>query len=170
VSCNEKQDTKYDNFILAYTNIIQYIYLMKKERDKYCKCLYYSTNALGRIMTKMAEEEFSLTGLNPSYAFLLMIVNEKPGVQPTELSELMMLTPSTITRLVDKLVDKGYIERKINGKLVFLNPTGKSIELDPKLKEAWVRLYKRYTSILGENQANILTIGIYDAAMKLEEN
>jgi MarR family transcriptional regulator, organic hydroperoxide resistance regulator len=143
---------------------------MINERDKYCKCLYYSANALSRIMTKMAEEEFSITGLNPSYAFLLMKVNEKPGIQPTEISNIMMLNPSTITRLVDKLVDKEYIEREINGKSVFLNPTRKSTDLDPKLREAWVRLYKRYTSILGENQANILTLGIYDVAQKLEKH
>jgi MarR family transcriptional regulator, organic hydroperoxide resistance regulator len=142
---------------------------MTCKRDKYCRCLYYSANALSRIITKIAEEEFSTTGLAPSYAFLLMTINDNPGIQPTELSNIMILNPSTITRLADKMVDKGYIERKISGKSVYLHPTTKSIDLNPKLIEAWTNLYKRYTEILGENQANILTIGIFDAASKLEK-
>ena len=55
------------------------------EKSKYCGCLYYSANALSRIMTKMADEEFASAGLSSSYAFLLMTVNHKPGIQPKEI-------------------------------------------------------------------------------------
>jgi DNA-binding MarR family transcriptional regulator len=142
---------------------------MIEKREKYCKCLFYSSNALSRIMTRIAEEEFAPTGLAPSYAFLLMIINDQPGIQPTEISNIMMLNPSTVTRFVEKMVDKGFLKKRIDGKSVYLYPLEKSTKINSKLREAWLNLYKRYTKILGETQANILTISIYESALKLEK-
>lgn len=76
---------------------------MENEKNVYCNCLYYSVNALSRKMTKMADEEFAITGLSSSYAFIMMTVNSKPKIQPNQLAEIMMLMPSTVTRLVEKL-------------------------------------------------------------------
>ncbi len=142
---------------------------MSCEKDsKYCTCLYYSANALARIMTKLAEEEFSITQLAPSYAFLLMTVNDKPGIQPKEISEKMMLTPSTVTRLIEKMEIKGYLERKSVGKFTEVYPTEKSRELDAKIHEAWMNLFRRYVGILGEDESKKLTDEIYQAALKLQ--
>ncbi len=156
-------------FLFVHTNIIIYISHMGCSKDnKYCGCLYYSTNALSRIITKMAEEEFSITQLAPSYAFLLMIINEKPGSGPKEISQKMMLTPSTVTRLIEKMEGKGYVSRKINGKFTEVYPTQKSTEIDNKIREAWVNLFKRYEELLGNETSKQLTNDIYDAALKLQ--
>jgi hypothetical protein len=37
---------------------------MKDEMPDYCGCLFYSVNALSRIMTRMADEAFATTGLS----------------------------------------------------------------------------------------------------------
>ncbi len=140
---------------------------MKKEDSKYCGCLYYSANALGRVMTKMAEEEFVITGLTPSYAFLLMGINEKPGIQPSEISQHMQLTPSTVTRLIEKMEMKGYVERKSVGRTTEVYPTTKSKKLDEQIKEAWMNLNKRYIELLGEKKAQKLTSDTYEASKKL---
>ena len=140
---------------------------MEKCNSPYCGCLYYSANALSRLMTKMADEEFVVTGLSTSYAFLLMTVNNKPGVQPKEISELMQLTPSTITRLIEKMEQKNLLERKSNGRITEVYPTGKSLELDKKIRDAWKNLYHRYTELIGEEEAKKLTGSIYDAVKKI---
>lgn len=141
---------------------------MERCNSKYCGCLYYSTNALSRIMTKMADEEFAVTGLSSSYAFLLMTVNDKPGIQPKEISEQMQLTPSTITRLIEKMEQKKLLERKSTGRITEVYPTEKSKEMDKKIKEAWINLYHRYSEIIGEAEAKELTTNIYSAVNKLE--
>lgn len=141
---------------------------MEKENSKYCGCLYYSSNALSRLMTKMADEEFGITGLSTSYAFLLMTVNSKPGIQPTEISEQMHLTPSTITRLIEKMEQKNLLERKSSGRITEVYPTEKSLKLDGKIKEAWQNLYNRYSDLIGEPEANGLTNSIYEAIKKIE--
>jgi hypothetical protein len=43
-------------------------------------CLYYSSNKLSRMIGKMADEEFRITGLSPTYAFLVSILNEGYGI------------------------------------------------------------------------------------------
>jgi len=141
---------------------------MEKCESKYCGCLYYSANALGRVMTKMAEEEFAVSGIAPSYAFLLMSVNDKPGIQPKEISEHMQLTPSTITRLIEKMESKGYVERKSIGRTTEVYPTAKSIKLDKRIKKAWMNLHKRYTGLLGEKKAQKLTADVYAASTSLQ--
>jgi len=140
-----------------------------KEKSKYCTCLYFSSNALARLMTKISDEEFSSTGLTTSYAFVLMTVNDKPGIQPTEISQQMMLTPSTVTRLIDKLESKRYLKREYEGKQTKVFPTEKSLVLDKKLRESWHKLFVKYSDILGENMSIDLTSDISKAVGKLEE-
>jgi DNA-binding MarR family transcriptional regulator len=140
---------------------------MGKKDSIFCRCLYYSANAFARLMTKMAEEEFSITGLSPSYAFLLMSVNDKPGIHPKELSEVMLLTPSTVTRLLEKLEHKGLLERKSIGKITEVHPTIKSLKINDNIKAAWSNLYDRYSEILGEEEGKSLTAEIYKASQKI---
>lgn len=116
----------------------------------------------------MADESFANTGLSSSYAFLLMIINERPGIQPKEISIQMLLTPSTVTRLIEKLEFKGYLERKPAGRITEVFPTKLSLDLNEALKASWRNLFKKYSEILGEEQGVQLTSDIYGAIQQLE--
>lgn len=131
-------------------------------------CLYFTTNRLSRVITKMAEESFQRYGFSPTHAYLMMVVNEKEKVTPTELSQVLHMTPSTITRFVDKLVSKGLLERKIEGKNIFVLPTNKGREVQADIEKALHDLYCRYSEILGEDVGKSLTKIIHDAGEKLE--
>lgn len=140
-----------------------------ENRKDYCRCLYYSANALSRAITKMAEEAFADTGLPPSHAFLVMSINKYPGIAAGELAGLQMLTPSTITRLVEKLEKKGLAKRVNEGRSTLVFPTPASVALNEKIKAAWSGLYRKYAAILGDEEARSLTSRIYDAALALEK-
>ncbi len=142
---------------------------VRNQKNIYCNCLYYSTNALARKITKMADEEFSVTGLSSSYAFVMMTVNSHPEIQPNQIAEIMMLMPSTVTRLVEKLEAKGLLERKAQGKYSYITSTIKGKELDEKIKTAWNNLYKRYSTLLGKKLTDELTIDIFKAAEIISE-
>jgi DNA-binding MarR family transcriptional regulator len=135
---------------------------------KYCGCLYYTANALGRAMTRMADEEFATTGLASSYAFLLMTVGHHPGIQPTGISETMLLTPSTITRLIEKMESKGLVRRKSAGRATKVYLTVNGEQLLPKILDAWRNLYRRYSNLLGEDAAKQLTELSFEAVIKME--
>jgi DNA-binding MarR family transcriptional regulator len=141
--------------------------MMSVNHSKYCDCLYYSCNALSRVLTKMADEAFSTTGLSSSYAFLLMIVNDKPGVQPKEISEQMQLTPSTVTRLVERMEFRGYLTRTQVGRSTEVYPTQLSQELNPTIKTAWKSLFERYSNLIGKEESQALTAKINDANVRL---
>jgi DNA-binding MarR family transcriptional regulator len=116
----------------------------------------------------MAEEEFAVTGLSPSHAFVLMTVCHKPGLQAGEISREMQLTPSTVTRLVEKLEHRRLLERESVGRSTRVTPTAAATELLPAVKAAWSRLYTRYTTLLGKEAAAQLTAATYEAAKKFD--
>lgn len=141
---------------------------MEKCESKYCGCLYYSVNALSRAITKMADEEFSKTGLqSSSYAFLLMTVNENAGIQPKEIADHMQLTPSTVTRLIEKMESRELLTREHIGRITKVFPTQNSLDLDSKIKDAWQNLHNRYSKLLGEDESQKLTDLNFDAYNKI---
>lgn len=141
---------------------------MEKTSSPYCQCLYYASNALARMTTRMAEEEFSKVGLSPSYAFLIMTVAKKQGIQPGEISKALELTPSTITRLIDKMEKKGLLRRKFEGKTTEVYITAKGEALTGEIKKCWLSLYLRFSEMLGEETSKQLTELIYQAVKDLE--
>ncbi len=132
-------------------------------------CLYFTATSLARSITRMAEEEFRITGVSPSHAFLVMLVNSAPGISPKELAHRLQLAPSTITRFVDTLVHKGYLERRSSGKNSELYPTPAGEDLQPTIELAWHNLFERYSQLLGVEASRQLTQSIDEAAGKLEK-
>ncbi len=132
-------------------------------------CLYFTANSLSRAITRMAEEEFRITGLSPSRAFLIMLVNGQPGIGQKELCEHLHLAPSTITRFIDSLAHKGFLVRKNEGKATKIFATKKGQRLQAQIAKAWKRLYTRYSDILGMKVGNALTQMIDEACQKLSE-
>jgi MarR family transcriptional regulator, organic hydroperoxide resistance regulator len=137
---------------------------MKDKSSKFCGCLYFTSNALARNVTRMADEAYAPTGLAPSHAMLLMAVIDAPGINPTELAEIMLLSPSTVTRLVEKLEQKGLVLRQSNGKFTEVYPTEAGTAMRMKITAAWMDLYRNYTGLLGEPEAGALAGLAYKAA------
>lgn len=132
-------------------------------------CLYFTANSLARNIGKMADVAFKDVGLSPSHAFMMMLVNEQPGITQKELSEHLGLAPSTLTRFADKLVYRGFIERDQEGKVVRIYPTDDGKALAGPIAAAWKRLYTDYSAILGEQNGIDLTKAIDNANKRLDD-
>ncbi len=130
--------------------------------------MYFVSNALARKIEKIAQESWDRVNLSPSHAYLLMLVLENPGIQPMALSEELHLSPSTITRLVEKLELKKLLIRIAEGKLTNVYPTPKAKELVPKLKHCVDGFYASYSSILGKEESAKLVQSMNRIADKLE--
>lgn len=126
---------------------------MKSSDSRFSKCLYFSTNALARKVEKIAADNWKPIGLAPSHANLLMMVLDNPGVQPGNIAEEMQLTPSTITRLIEKLEEKKLVVRTTEGKITNVYPTPKAKELLPKMKHCMEDFQNQYTAILGAEES-----------------
>jgi DNA-binding MarR family transcriptional regulator len=129
--------------------------------------MYFVANALGRRIEKLAIESWKRVDLSPSHAYLLMLAIEEPGIQPTGLSEQLILTPSTITRLIEKLEDKGLVTRETEGKLTKVYPTAKAKELYPTLQECLTHFVENYSAILGKDESQKIVRNMACIADKL---
>jgi DNA-binding MarR family transcriptional regulator len=129
---------------------------MKTSESRYCKCIYFVAGALSRKIGKLAVESWKKVGLSPSHAYLLMMVIEEPGTQPTDLSKELHLTPSTITLLIEKLEQKKLVVRTSGGKLTNVYPTPRGKDLLPSLKSCLHEFYQKYSDILGKEESEKL--------------
>lgn len=119
-------------------------------KNYYTDNLYYSTAAFSREINAIAESEFMDLGLTPSDAYLLMVVNEKPNVQPTEISDRILLAPSTITRMIEKLEKRHIVIRTSEGKYTFVAVTAKGKDLYDSIIAKWDRINARFVEKLGQ--------------------
>lgn len=115
-------------------------------------CLFFSTTKLARELGKLAEDAFAKTGLSPSHAFLLHVINQSIEIQQKEVGELLHLTPSTITRLIDKLERKGYVKKQMEGKNVCLFATPDGQAQEDEIIVSWKKLHEEYQNILTEEE------------------
>lgn len=140
---------------------------MKTSESIFCSCLYFTTNALARKVEKLATESWKKIGLSPSHAYLLKLVLEEPGMQAGQLAEQLQLTPSTITRLIEKLEEKKLVLRATEGKATNVFPTQKAKELKPQIKQCIDEFYEKYVKILGKEESRQLINKMHLVADKL---
>jgi DNA-binding MarR family transcriptional regulator len=122
---------------------------MKMSESRFSQCLYFASNALARKVEKLAIESWKPFNLSPSHGYLLMAILAEPGIQPGQLAQEMQLTPSTITRLIEKLEENKWVVRTTEGKITNVYPTPKAKEHGPQFKACVNEFYTRYSSILG---------------------
>jgi MarR family transcriptional regulator, organic hydroperoxide resistance regulator len=129
-----------------------------KETTRFAACLLFSANALARAITHIGDEAFARLGLTYSHAYLLWEIVESPGITPTVLSERMFLSPSTITRLIEKLEQKNLVIRQSEGKNTLVSPTELGRILHPQIVEAAQQNTLRYMEIIGGGPDELITL------------
>ena len=141
---------------------------MKCSESKYSKCLYFTANAFARMVEKMAIESWKPVNLSPSHAYLLMMVMDEPGAQPGNISNHLQLSPSTVTRLMDKLEEKKLLVRTTEGKQTNVYPTPKAKALLPDLKKCLEHFFKTCNDVLGKETSSSMVSSLNLVADKLK--
>ena len=137
-------------------------------KNYYADNLYYTTTAFGREISSIAENAFLDLGLTPSDAYLIMVVNEKPNVQPTEISERILLAPSTITRMIEKLEKRSIVTRAQEGKYTYVAVTTKGKGLYASILAKWDEINAVFLKKLGDSAVGTLVQHTSEAAGKLK--
>lgn len=133
-------------------------------------CLFFSSGKLARVIGRTADDAFKITGLSPSHAFLLHIVNHGSGIHQKIVGEMLHMTPSTITRFVEKLENKGLVARQTDGKNVHLFTTEKGLALQPEIIKAWESLHDCYSGILTPEESEQFFSIVNKLICQLEDN
>ena len=72
----------------------------------------FTMGELYRLIRLYADKEAARYGITRAQWAVLAKVERAEGMKQTELAELMEMQPITLTRLIDKLCDAGFIERR----------------------------------------------------------
>lgn len=136
--------------------------------NDFSSCLFFTTTRLQKISYKIAEDEFQKLGMSPSYVYILLGVHLQPGITQKELCKELHLMPSTLTRLMDKLILKGLVEKKQNGKTSHIYLTSEGKEMHRNIEKLRLKLHDRYKQILGEEEYQHLIKLTNESAKLLE--
>lgn len=142
---------------------------MKASNSRYSSCVYFASGALARKVERLATECWEPVGLSPSHGYLLLMVLDEPGIQPNKLVKELLLSPSTITRLTDKLEAKNLVSRTSEGKVINIYPTELAKSLEPKMKSCISCFSQMYGDILGEEDSSTLTKVLNKVTDRLNE-
>lgn len=94
---------------------------------------------LSRIIQNDLKRSVKQYGLNENNYFFIFFINDHPGATQDDLTRIMFLDHSTITRAVTKLAQLGYLERRSDKKdkrVSHLYLTSQGQELQRPLYEA----------------------------------
>ncbi len=72
----------------------------------------FTLGELQRLVRAYADKQAARHGITRAQWAVLAKVERTEGLKQTELAELMEMQPITLTRLVDKLCNNGWIERR----------------------------------------------------------
>ena len=136
------------------------------------KCLYFNSNALARSVTRIWTEAYKQFNLSPPHAFLVRVVLSTPGILPREIAEKLSLSRSTVTRFLDSLEKKGFLERKTtgaDGREIQVFPTSQAMDIHDGLIKTREELMGKMESLFGEKDI-LETVGkLREVRKKLEE-
>src|SRR6266550_2251070 len=72
----------------------------------------FTLGELARLVRAYADKQAARYGITRAQWAVLAKVERSEGLKQTELAELMEMQPITLTRLIDRLCDQGWIERR----------------------------------------------------------
>jgi MarR family transcriptional regulator, transcriptional regulator for hemolysin len=72
----------------------------------------FTLGELQRLLRVYADKEAGRFGITRAQWAVLAKIERSEGMKQTELAELLEMQPITLTRLIDKLCDAGWIERR----------------------------------------------------------
>ncbi|MFD2255299.1 MarR family winged helix-turn-helix transcriptional regulator [Luteolibacter algae] len=132
-------------------------------------CLYFNLSSVSRSVTEACRDEFSRIGLSPSHGYLLFAMVEERGLGQKEYGELLDLEASTINRLVETLVARGYVLKEGSGRGSTIAVTESAIEEYDRICEAMSQLKLRLQKTVGESDFEALVEGLGKARLAFEK-
>lgn len=141
---------------------------MKDKDLHFGNSIVFSANALSRVIAKSADAAFAVWDMGYSHAMILIYLTKKPSIPIGELVSVLMLTPSTLSRLTEKLEAAGYVKRNSKGRSTIVSLTAKAQKLAPQIEEKWKQLHDYFGAILGTEQLEKLNNRLQKSLKKLE--
>lgn len=120
----------------------------KTAQESLDSCLFFAIKKLDRALDKITEEGFQKLGLSPSYSTLLLILDHDNGKLQKDLAKMLCITAPTLTRIVEKLANKGFIQVISEGRTKRVYITEKGRNLIPDIHQAHIDTQKEFNRLV----------------------
>jgi DNA-binding MarR family transcriptional regulator len=137
-------------------------------QDEYNTCIYHVASALHRWLERLAQKHFSKVGLSPIEGFLLMTVQEAPGIMISDLAKVHQVVSSHITRMVSRSKSKGLMHIEKEGRVTTVFLTKKGLKKEAEARTAWKKLKLEYQEVIGREEVMELAHRLSLAIRKLQ--
>lgn len=121
-------------------------------------CFAMSLRLINRRVTNMYDEALRSLKITVHQLNIMMVIQEQKTISATELSEITMLTRSTLSRNLNRLKQDGLIElsgaRSSKRQPIML--TEKGLDLLAKAKPVWKKMQASTYRILGPNGVEMI--------------
>lgn len=131
--------------------------------------LYFAVSKLHRNIVRVAEQAFKQVGISPSYAVLLMLLDEWKVLSPTEISNSLDISPSTTTRFLDKLTKLKLVGRQFEGIYAYISLTQKGTQKIPEIKGIFEEMEYELYHLVTKTKANKAKPLLIDMATAIRE-
>lgn len=118
-------------------------------------CLYFTASNLSRRLEKLADQIYGVTGMAPAYTYLMLMIEANPHITMTELAYEFDYEQSTLSRMVQKLVQHGWVIKKRNGRQTTLEITVDAIEILPVMHRALDKYRHASDELMGGRQQKL---------------
>jgi MarR family transcriptional regulator, organic hydroperoxide resistance regulator len=141
----------------------------KATGNLYADSLYFASGVLARQIEKLATEVWKASGLPPSQGFMLLhILYGFDYPFSSFISRRLLLSPSAVSQLLDKLEKKELVLRLAGEGCTLIRGTKKAWDLEPTLAKCEQDFRDRCEALLGADAAT-LTSSMNEASDKLYE-
>ncbi|MBP3610778.1 MAG: MarR family transcriptional regulator [Lachnospiraceae bacterium] len=134
------------------------------------------TRQLECHLGNMNQSDCCCCGISEGQCFLIVEIGRKPGVSVKELAEILHIDKSGVSRSVEELVQKGFVERKPaieDRRFVRLHLLPKGQERFEKIEhDMYLKFKEVFEQIPVEKQEQVIeALQLYnEACLKVEEN
>ena len=129
--------------------------------------LYFSAGALAREVEKLATACWKPVGLSPSQGQIIIFLLDVSMTGPAIIARTLLLSRSTVTRLLDGLERKELILRFAYDGVTTVTLSQKAMALEEEFLKCDREMSRRWTGLLGDDHATGLMKQMNKATDKL---
>jgi len=129
---------------------------IKAADSPFSDSLFFAAGALSREIEKLALECWKPSGLSPSLGqvlYYLLCYARVTG--PMIIARNLFLSPSTVTRLLEKLEKKGLVLRFNYDRMRMVQASDKAFEMESLISECMLRFERRCAALIGEETGKL---------------